>query len=123
DSWGTIPGTNPDVQNPRRCSQSVDAQVDRQTSLYHSLTMIRQMRYYLLAMGAWNLVRAFIHSFHHGYDILFELRMLACIVPLCFAALAVIIEQAMNRLQSGVEIEFIETPPDVTIPRFRSLDL
>lgn len=54
------------------------------------------MKYYLIAMGTWNLVRAFIHSLHHGYDILFEVRMLACIIPICFSALVVVVEQSLK---------------------------
>lgn len=68
-------------------------------------------------MGAWNLVRAFIHSFHHGYDTLFEIRMLACIIPLCFAALIVALEQILPNDAKPKEIQ-----RDVSIPRFQSLD-
>lgn len=69
-------------------------------------------------MGAWNLVRAFIHSFHHGYDILFEMRMLACIIPLCFAALVVAIEHI---LPNGTEPKWVQR--DVSIPRFKKIGL
>lgn len=62
--------------------------------------MIRQMKYYLIAMSAWNLVRAFLHSFNHGYDVLFELRMLAAVIPLCFAALIVVIEEILKRFEN-----------------------
>jgi len=76
------------------------------------------MKYYLIAMGAWNLVRAFIHSFHHGYDILFEMRMLACIIPLCFAALIVAVERILPN-----DAEPKEMQRDVSIPRFKNIGL
>lgn len=84
--------------------------------------MIRQMKYYLVAMGAWNLVRAFIHSFNHGYDLVFELRVIQCIIPLCFAALVVVVEQALKLLQ--VRISLPSEPINLQIGKiFQSLDL
>ena len=80
------------------------------------------MKYYLIAMGAWNLVRAFIHSFNHGYDLVFELRMIQCIVPLCFAALVVVIAEALKVLRTN-SIRSYE-PINFTAGKiFQSLDL
>ena len=77
--------------------------------------MIRQMKYYLIAVSAWNIVRAFLHSFNHGYDVLFELRMLAAVIPLCFAALIVVIVEALKPKTDDL--------PFVEVPYFQSLGM
>ena len=65
-------------------------------------------------MGAWNLVRAFLHSFNHGYDVLFELRMLAAVIPLCFAAIIIVINEVFK---PKPDFSFFE------IPYFQNLDI
>jgi len=77
------------------------------------------MKYYLIAMGAWNLVRAFLHSFNNGYDVLFELRMLAAVIPLCFAALIVVIDELVKKIESRKDRSSNPTFP--VFPNFESL--
>lgn len=77
-------------------------------------------------MGAWNLVRAFIHSFNHGYELVFELRMIQCIVPLCFAALVVVIAEALKVLRTATPINktsLVMNHIQTKIPYFQSLNL
>lgn len=80
------------------------------------------MKYYLIAMGAWNLVRAFIHSFNHGYDLIFELRMLAAVIPLCFAAITVVISEIFKS-RTDIGFSFFNIPSPSKIPYFQSLDI
>jgi len=78
------------------------------------------MKYYLIACGAWNLVRAFLHAFNHGYDIVFELRMIQCLIPLGFAALVIVAEQFLEKLP--MPAPHLAPPTEVIMPTFETLD-
>jgi len=78
--------------------------------------MIRQIKYYLIAISAWSFVRAMVHEWNNpGFDLVFDVRILSSIIPLCFAALIVALNELLkNKKEHAVEIE---------IPYFQSLDI
>ena len=76
------------------------------------------MKYYLIVMGAWSFVRAMAHEWNKpGYDLAFDIRILSCIIPLCFAALIVVIEELVKRFES----KKTGNPTFPVFPNFESL--
>lgn len=85
------------------------------------MNTIKQLRWFVMVIGIFLMSRAFLHTLNHGYDLTFDIRLLQAVVAICSAYLINAVEQILKCLPSSAETEV--TPPDVSIPRFQSLDL
>ncbi len=75
---------------------------------------IKQLRYISMTFGIFLFVRAFFHSFEHGYDLIFDVRILQSLMFICTAYLIAAIQWAFK------------PKPDSqfrNVPYFQSLDI
>lgn len=74
---------------------------------------IKQLRYISMTFGIVLFVRSFFHSFDHGYDLIFDIRIIQSLMFICTAYIIAAIEWAFKKPDS----QFLN------VPYFQSLEI
>ena len=67
---------------------------------------MKQIRYFLIALGAHSLLGAFVHEWNHpGFDIIFDIRIFRAMAMLGFAGVVAAIEELAKKPTAGIAFQ------------------